>query len=87
MWYDPFGMVQEEVIALSPSMLQFNPFPSKQEKVHFVGSLGILHHPQPPFNILSLTLHKRNCKPWKNTDLEVLMEKTKQNQHSSAALH
>jgi hypothetical protein len=77
-------MVQEEVIALSPSMLQLNPFPSKQEKVHFTGFLGFLHHPQPPFNIFSLTLHKKNYKPWKeyllqNIDLEALMKKTKQN--------
>jgi hypothetical protein len=73
-------MVKEEVIALSPS---------KQQKVHFVGSLGFLHHPQPPCDILHLTLHKRNRKPWKeyllqNTNLKALMKKTKQNKHSSA---
>jgi hypothetical protein len=79
MWYDLFGTVQERWLLLSPSMLQLNPFPSKQQKVNFVGSLGFLHHPQLPFNILSLTLHQRNYKLWKNylfqyIDLEAFNE-------------
>jgi hypothetical protein len=65
-------------------MLQLNPFPLKQQKVHFARSLRFLHHPQPPCNILGLTLHKRNCKSYKkyllqDSDSEVLMKKIKQN--------
>ncbi len=80
MWYDPSRMVQERWLLLSPSMLQLNPFPSKQQNDNFARSLGFLHPPQLPFNILSLTLHKRNYKPWKNyllqyIDLEAFNEK------------
>jgi len=60
--HDPFRMVQEEVITQPPSMLQLNPFFLKQQKVHFIGFSRFLHHPQPHYNNLCLTLHKRNHK-------------------------
>ncbi len=55
-----------------------------QQKVRPTRSLGFLHHPQPPWNNLGLTLHKRNYIP-KNENLlqdrylEALLKKTKQN--------
>jgi len=77
-------MVREEVIAWSPSKLQLSPFFPKQQKVCPTRSLGFLHHPQPPWNNLGLTLHKKNYIP-KNENLlqdrylEALLKKTKQN--------
>jgi hypothetical protein len=62
MWYDPSRILLEQVIAQSPSMLKLNPFLCKQQKVHSTRSLGFLHHPQPHYNNLCLTLHKRNHK-------------------------
>jgi hypothetical protein len=72
-------------------MFQLNPFPLKQQKVHSTRSSEFLHHPQPHYNNLCLTLHKRNHKPYKgyllqDSDLEALMKKTKQNHHSNAKL-
>jgi hypothetical protein len=77
-------MVQEKVIAWTPSKLQLNPFPLKQQKVHFARFFGFLHHPQTPCNNLGLTLHKRNSISWneyllQDKHLEALLKKTKQN--------
>ncbi len=71
------------------SKLQLNPFLSKQQKVHSPRSPGFLHHTQPPWNNLGLTLHKKNCIPYnenllQDKHLEALLKKTKQNYHSSA---
>jgi len=84
MWYDPFGMVWDEVIACSPSKLQLSPFLSKQQKVHPARFLWFLHHPQPPrnkswFKITLKIYIPKNENLLQDRHLEALLKKTKQN--------